>query len=368
MRKQIVVFEDSSKVGFGGGQNISSQVADVLSKEYDVIFVDFTVHSRYFKLIEEQFPNSKKVVFKSNVTSKFRNKFVQLINEGLGFIIFKNYNIKKLMLEVNSADCIFYATTRRALIYCEKINKKFGVPFIYHAHLVEKEDSLGYRFIKKALSKAESIICVSKVVQNSIKLDNTVLLYNPIPGFQTLKKEKINSRFVIASIGSLIPIKGFEYFIKAAALFDASVNLEFRIYGEGLQRFELERIGNGKVVMKGFSQNIVQELKGDIDIVVLSSVIEEALPTVILEAKSVGIPVIATNIGGQAEIIEDTIDGFLVPIRNDKAIYESINKLICDIHLYNRMSKASFNSAEKFSRDEFEKNILFQMGNYIKRI
>ena len=368
MRKQIIVFEDSSKVGFGGGQNISSQVADVLSDEYDVLFVDFTVNSRYFKLIEKKFPNSKKVIFKSNVVSKFRNKLVQLINEGLGFIIFKNYNIKKLMLEINPSDCIIYATTRRALIYCEKINKKFNIPYIYHAHLVEKENSLGYRFIKNALSKADRIICVSKVVQNSIKLNNTVLLYNPIPGFQALKKEKINNKFIIASIGSLIPIKGFNYFIKAAAMFDASVNLEFRIYGEGLQRFDLEKIGNGKVIMKGFSPNIVQELRDDIDIVVLSSVIEEALPTVILEAKSVGIPVIATNIGGQAEIIEDTIDGFLVPIRNEKAIYESINKLIRDIDLYNRIAKASFSSSEKFSNEEFKKNILLRVANCKKVI
>lgn len=366
MRKQIVVLEDSSKVGFGGGQNISLQVADILSKDYNVLFVDFTGNSRYFKLIDEKFPQNNKVVFKSNFVNKFRIKLLQLIDEGLGFIIFKNYNIKKLMLDVNPKECIIYATTRRSLIYAEKINRKFNIPYIYHAHLVEKKDSLGYMFIKNALSKAETVICVSRAVQNSINLNNTVLLYNPIPRFQTLNKDKVNNRFVIASIGSLIPIKGFEYFIKAAALFDENFNVEFRIYGEGLLRFELEKMGNGRVVMKGFCPNIIQELKDEIDIVVLSSVIEEALPTVIIEAKSVGIPVIATNIGGQAEIIRDTIDGFLVPIRNEKAIYESLCRLICDVDLYNRISKESFNSSKKFSTYKFKKNILFQIGSLFK--
>jgi glycosyltransferase involved in cell wall biosynthesis len=365
MRKQVIIFEDSSKVGFGGGQNITLQVTDVLSVEYDIIFVDFTSSSRYFKLVNEKYPYSKKVIFKSNVIKKIKNKFFQLINEALAFMIFKNSNIQSVLQNVNLDECIIYATTRRALIYSKKINEKFGIPYIYHAHLVEKRNSLQHRLIKNALRKAKCIICVSKAVEDSIQLKNSILLYNPAPEVKIAKKEKTKNRMVVASIGSLIPVKGFEYFIKAAAIFDKNANVEFRIYGEGEKKLKLLQMANGnkKLKMKGFCSNIIQELNDEIDIVVLSSIIEEALPTVIIEAKSLGIPVITTNIGGQSEIVEDGIDGFLVPIKNEKAIYESINKLICNIDIYNTIAQNSLISAQKFSRVEFEKNILRQISD-----
>lgn len=365
MRKQIIIFEDSSKVGFGGGQNITLQVVDVLSREHDIIFVDFTSSSRYFKLVNEKYPFNKKYILKSSLLNKFSNKFLQLINEALAFIIFKNSNIQRIVKNVNLDESIIYATTRRALIYSEKINKKFGIPYIYHAHLVEKKNSIQHKLIKKALIKAKCIICVSKVVQNSIQLQNSMLLYNPAPEVKSAKKGKPNNLIVVASIGSLIHIKGFEYFIKAAAMFDKNANVEFRIYGEGEKKLELLQMakGNEKLKIKGFSSNIIQELNDEIDIVVLSSVIEEALPTVIIEAKSVGIPVIATNIGGQSEIVEDGVDGFLVPIKNETAIYESINKLIHDMNIYNLIAQNSLISAQKFSRVEFEKKLLSQIDS-----
>ena len=91
MKKKIILFEDSSKVGFGGGQNITLQVADILSKEYNISFIDFTSSSRYFKLIDEKFHNDKKIIFRSGIIKRTKNKHLQLINEALAFIIFRRY-------------------------------------------------------------------------------------------------------------------------------------------------------------------------------------------------------------------------------------------------------------------------------------
>lgn len=115
-------------------------------------------------------------------------------------------------------------------------------------------------------------------------------------------------------MGSLIKIKGFEYYIKAADKTSEKLPIEFRLYGEGPLHDTLETLSNGKVKFMGFSENIMNELYESIDIVVVPTIIPEALPLVLVEAKSVGIPAIVTNLGGQAEIIRNGIDGFLVPV------------------------------------------------------
>lgn len=65
------------------------------------------------------------------------------------------------------------------------------------------------------------------------------------------------------------------------------------------------------------------------DVFVLSS-IDEGLPNVVLEAMSVGTPVVAADAGGTSEIITDGVDGFVVPVRNAAALAERIKQLIAD--------------------------------------
>ena len=74
----------------------------------------------------------------------------------------------------------------------------------------------------------------------------------------------------------------------------------------------------------------------------------------IIEAKSVGLPVITTNIGGQAEIIEDSVDGFKVPIKNSTLIASKISQLTSNVDLYNQMAMASFRSVSRFDYYHFK--------------
>lgn len=59
-------------------------------------------------------------------------------------------------------------------------------------------------------------LCVSKAVYDTIKLPNKILLYNPNINDKGFKGRKNKDKFVVAAMGSLIKIKGFEYYIKAA--------------------------------------------------------------------------------------------------------------------------------------------------------
>jgi glycosyltransferase involved in cell wall biosynthesis len=60
---------------------------------------------------------------------------------------------------------------------------------------------------------------------------------------------------------------------------------------------------------------------------VLSSYLE-GLPMVLLQACSVGMPIVATDIGGNAEVVIDEWNGFVVPVRNDRALADAMERVV----------------------------------------
>jgi len=73
----------------------------------------------------------------------------------------------------------------------------------------------------------------------------------------------------------------------------------------------------------------------------------EGLPTVLLEAMSCGLPVVATDVGGNNEVISDGVNGFLVPPRSPKAMAEIILRLLDDDTLREKIGEAARKTIEK---------------------
>lgn len=351
--KKIILLENSARVNMGGGQKVSLYVADILLKDNIVIFADFTSKSRYWKILEDKYKLSKKICLKgANFTYKFK-----LLNWFIEFFLLLFYaplNIKKLYTQIEKNNTLVYVTTKKGLLYAYLLNLLYRVPYIYHSHLVENQNSFSYLIFKYLINKAKVIICVSKSVFETINHPRKIIIYNPIFNAR-FKNPKSNNKFIIAAIGSLIEIKGFEYFIKAALQIDKDI--EFRIYGEGILKQRLLQLANKRVSFMGYSENVLDDLYNSIDIVVVPTIIKEALSLVVLEAKSVGIPAIVTNIGGQAEIVENEINGFHVPIKNSDEIKNKIELLTTDLSLYNKMSIEAFKSSELFDYHTFSNKI-----------
>lgn len=348
---KILILEDSSQNNFGGGQKVTLQVANVLYKSSELIFSDFTETSIYFKETRKSFPISKFVTL-SGKRIKVGNKIVKNILNLIFTIsyLFVNTITLKKIVNINDVS-IVYATTRLTLIYAFVLYKLTGVNYIYHAHLVNSTSLFNCIWTHLA-SRAHKVLCVSKTVQNSFSVTNKILLYNPNLNNRGCKREKTNNHFVVSSIGSLIPIKGFIYLINAAMFLPY---VEFRIYGVGELETLLKEKAPSNVKFMGFCNDIISELYNSIDIVVVPTIIQEALPLVIVESKSVGIPVICTNLGGQAEIIDDDVNGFKVPIMDSQAIAEKIALLTSDLERYKTMSRASFESLYCFDYNNFVK-------------
>lgn len=122
---------------------------------------------------------------------------------------------------------------------------------------------------------------------------------------------------LIGAAGRLSPEKGFDLLIQAASVVcETCPEVGFVIFGDGPCREALQAqitaLGLGGTVILAGYRNDLDRCIPALDLFVQSSH-TEGLPNVLLEACAAGVPVVATNVGGTAELIEDEISGWLVP-------------------------------------------------------
>jgi glycosyltransferase involved in cell wall biosynthesis len=72
----------------------------------------------------------------------------------------------------------------------------------------------------------------------------------------------------------------------------------------------------------------------------------EGLPTVLLEAMSCGVPVVATDIGGNKEVIKSGVNGLLVPSKSPEELSKAITRLLNDASLRENIGRAARNTIE----------------------
>lgn len=146
-----------------------------------------------------------------------------------------------------------------------------------------------------------------------------------------------NGKINIGVIASLNEHKGHEYLIEALAeVSRRQTNIECLFVGDGRLREKLEaqarRLGLGEVIrFCGYKAGVLKYLH-KFDLFVLPSV-DEGMSNALLEAMACGLPVIATNVGGNAEVIIDGKTGVLVPACEPTSLAEGILRLIQDRNL-----------------------------------
>ena len=119
--------------------------------------------------------------------------------------------------------------------------------------------------------------------------------------------------------------------------------VRFVLIGDGVERPKLEEQVKIAALQEYFlflgSRKNVPELLASCNLFVLPSE-SEGLPNVVLEAMAAGLPVIATAVGGVPELIQDGVNGLLVPPREPKALSEAISRLLSDEGLRRRLGRA----------------------------
>ena len=91
----------------------------------------------------------------------------------------------------------------------------------------------------------------------------------------------------------------------------------------------------------------------------LSSSLSEGLPYSLLEAMSFGVPIVATNVEGHIDLIEDNITGLLYEVGDIDSAVAKIQKLLDDDNLYHEISmNQRYELSNEYSIDKMTKNIV----------
>jgi glycosyltransferase involved in cell wall biosynthesis len=153
------------------------------------------------------------------------------------------------------------------------------------------------------------------------------------------------STLIVGTIGRLVPIKGLDIFLDAAAwvLKETERDVLFVIAGDGPLRRELEgrrdSLGLGRSCVLLGATSDVRGFYADCDIVVMSSR-NEGAPIVLLESMGAGRPVVATRVGGVPDMVEDGVSALLVPPDDPRSLGRAILELVRDDELRARLSAA----------------------------
>jgi glycosyltransferase involved in cell wall biosynthesis len=136
---------------------------------------------------------------------------------------------------------------------------------------------------------------------------------------------------LVVVLSRLNRLKGIEYFLRAAVRISAMFGkARFLVVGDSIDaayRNELEtyaaRIGlRDKILFTGFRTD-VGSILSETAVSVLPS-LSEGLPNALLESMAMGVPVVATHVGGNPEAVENGVTGLLVPPRDDAALAEAV--------------------------------------------
>lgn len=303
------------------------------------------------------------VVITSNPIKSNISRKKQIIEDYCGIKVYR----LPIMLQISNTPINpFWYGTLKSIIRTEKpdiINSHQPVPFIgdltaflaenipfvltYHAGTMLKKkllpDIIIYLYerliLPHTVRKASEIICSSNFVRNTIlkkyAFKSTVIypgvdisLFKPNP---VIEKEN-NLILFICSYKNMHRLKGLYFLIDAIKDFP---EVRLRIIGEKSNFIDKRIVSVG--VKRG--KDLVEEIQKATVVVLPSLANAESFGMVLAEAMACQTPVIGANIGGIPEVINDGIEGFIVPPNDSNALALAISKILTDKALANGMGQ-----------------------------
>jgi teichuronic acid biosynthesis glycosyltransferase TuaC len=240
------------------------------------------------------------------------------------------------------------------------LSRELNVPYVISVHGLDafsteqvsgKAGEWCRRMSQRVYRSASQVICISEQVRQRVLAGTggdcrTTVIYNGVdPAFFTpsslappssVPSSSDPTSLLILSIGNLIPIKGYEYLVRAAsALASEFPSLRWEIMGDGPERGRLQALANELQVSDRMcflgrqSRAQVADALRRCTIFVLPSRYE-ALGCVYLEAMSSGKPAVGCRNQGIAEVIRHGWNGLLVGPDNQAELTQAISTLLRD--------------------------------------
>jgi len=232
---------------------------------------------------------------------------------------------------------LLHIQSRGALHLGAKLARILGIPFILTVH----DEVPPSARLKLEKGICQRVIAVSEHVKKTLLehhasiRDNITMIHSGVETVTNAKKKSVlppGRTPVIGTAGPLEVVKGFPFLLSAAQkILSEDIEVFFLVAGAGPEEFNLRRLADDLGISKSVSflsglHDFGPSLDA-IDIFCLTS-LQQGLGTVMLDAMSRQIPVIASQVGGVADILEDNKSGLLVPPANSEKLAERILELL----------------------------------------
>ncbi|MCM8796414.1 MAG: glycosyltransferase [Candidatus Omnitrophica bacterium] len=249
------------------------------------------------------------------------------------------------------------------IVHCQNIY--YGIPFRERLKFI----ILTY-FTTKIIAVSEAVKrCLTEYLK--INPHKIVVVYNSASAITPIEQqERVSFRkslglgdedFVVGSVARLIPIKGHRTLIDAISQCKRfSPQCKCIIVGDGPERerlaLQIKGLGlEGRVLLLGWRRD-VHNLLSIIDVFVLPSLEREGLPLVLAEASAAGLPLLVTDVGGNAEIAKDGFNALHFGVGQPEELAEKIEFLMSNPEERKRMGENS----KKIWKDKFTTEIMLE--------
>jgi len=300
------------------------------------------------------------------------------------------------LLRADGYDLVL-TNSAKADIYGSLAARLAGIPVVWRLHDIVDSDAFNrinialFRFF--ATFFAARVLAVSGAVRDAlmargVRGEKIAVVYNGIDLEAlacTAQREVARAEWglegdapVAGLVGRLVDWKGPDRFLAAAAKVAAEIpRARFMlvgdaIFGEAGYVDELKemavRLGlAGRTVFTGFREDALRIMSG-LDVLVHASLLPDPLPTVLIEAMALGLPVVAADAGGVREIVREGSTGLVVPPGDVRAMSEAMVELLSDPEGAARMGQAGRElAAERFDIDRQARRLEEEMLSALPR-
>lgn len=228
------------------------------------------------------------------------------------------------------------------------------------------------RFVQRGVTRhARAVIVPSEYLKKivstwGIQQEKVYVIYNAVHGFDdgTVPEAVVAlPRPLVLTAGRLVPWKHMDEIITAVALARKSgTPVSLAIIGDGDERHGLEDLAKEKLKDNycfagtiAHSQLLASMRIADVFVLASSY---EGLSHVLIEALWCGTPIIATQVGGNEEVLADYEGGTLIPEHDIETLADAIEHVVCDKDLRVRLQSGAPKASERFSQDTMFENTI----------
>jgi len=363
----------------GGAEQIAKRQAEFLSKENKVVVITSHAENKYEEKIIN--PNLKIIylnvknifsyyyISKHNIFSRMIWRWKDMYNhdsaerirkilkhEMIDLVFLHNltglgYQIPKMIKELNIKQIL-------TLHDLQLIHPSGQLRELRKLNLLEKYYTIKTREFFKY---CDLVLSPSKFLANYYlkygfwEKEKMQILLNPVDESYFFENKKdLGDKIRLLYVGQTNTAKGVQFITE---ILKKSEYFILELAGNGILKKYLEEISkkHKNIIYHGkVSQEELKKLYDKANFVVMPSMIQENLPTVILEAGARSVPVISSRVGGAMELINDGLNGYLFPAKN-KEVFQNILSEILKLSEedYHQMQEEMWKSAQNWRSGEY---------------